>query len=105
MTAHPALRVAPQVGYAIIGVARLSGDYELRAFRLLSDPRHAPAVLYGMPGAPHGTRELVAEHAWDPPSVAAGATTQVSVSVPGARPGDFAQAAFRGLCDWANTQH
>jgi hypothetical protein len=94
LTRLQAIRVAPQVGYAIIGVARLSADYELRAFRLLCDPRHAPSVLYGLPTLPHGTREILAEQAWDPPSIAAGATVQLNVAVAGARPGDFVQAAY-----------
>ncbi|WP_237214732.1 hypothetical protein [Falsiroseomonas oryziterrae] len=94
LTRLQAIRLAPQVGYAVIGVARLSSDYELRAFRLLCDPRHAPAVLYGLPDLPHGSRELVAEAPWDPPSIAAGASAQLNVNVPGARPGDFVQAAY-----------
>lgn len=89
-----ALRLSPAVATAVIGVARISSDYELRALRLNCDPRHAPAVMYGLPDLPIGVRNLVAEQAWDPASIAAGASAQVNVSVPGARPGDFAQAAF-----------
>jgi hypothetical protein len=62
--------------------------------RLACDPRHAPAVLYGLPDLRHGARELVAEAAWDPSSIAAGGSTTTTVSVPGARPGDFVQAAY-----------
>ena len=94
LTRLQAIRVAPSVGYAIIGVARLGFDYELRAMHLLCDPRHAPAILYGLPDLPHGTREMVREQAWDPPSIAAGGTAQTNVTVAGARPGDFVQAAF-----------
>jgi len=94
LTRLQAIRVAPSVGYAIIGVARLGFDYELRSLRLLCDPRHAPAVLYGLPDLPHGSREIVREQAWDPPSIAAGGSAQTSVTVPGAWPGDFVQAAF-----------
>jgi hypothetical protein len=36
----------------------------------------------------------VAEAAWDPPSIAGGANAQTNVTVPGARPGDFVQAAY-----------
>ncbi|MGG5820501.1 phage tail fiber protein [Falsiroseomonas sp. HW251] len=94
LTRLQAIRVAPSVGYAVIGVARLADDYELRAFRLMCDPRHSPALLYGLPDLPHGRRELIAEQAWDPPSIVAGGSAQTNVSVPGARPGDFVQAAY-----------
>jgi len=89
-----AIRLAPQVATAIIGVARLSADYEVRAMRLFCDPSFAPALVYGLPGLPHGARELRGEVAWDPPSIAAGATAQINVPLPGVRPGDFTQASF-----------
>lgn len=89
-----AVRLSPAVTTAVIGVARISSDYELRALRLNCDPRHAPAVMYGLPDLPIGVRELVAEQAWDPASIAAGASAQTNVPVSGARPGDFVQAAF-----------
>jgi hypothetical protein len=94
LTRLQVVRLAPQVAYAFIGVARIGRDYEVRALRLACDPAFSPPLLYGLPGLPHGTRELVAELAWDPPSIAAGASAQVSVPLPGARPGDFAQAGF-----------
>jgi hypothetical protein len=89
-----AIRLAPQVAYAIIGVARITADYEVRAMRLFCDPSFAPALLYGLPNLPHGMRELKAEAAWDPPSIAAGGTAQLNVPLPGVRPGDFTQASF-----------
>jgi len=89
-----AIRLAPQVATAIIGVARISADYEVRAMRLFCDPSYAPALLYGLPNLPHGARELKGEAAWDPPSIAAGGTAQINVTVPGVRPGDFTQASF-----------
>jgi hypothetical protein len=88
------VRLEPQVAYAIIGVARIGTDYEVRAMRLACDPSQSPQLLYGLPGLPHGARELRGELGWDPPSIAAGGTTQVNVTVPGARPGDFVQAAY-----------
>jgi hypothetical protein len=94
LTRLQAVRLAPNVGYAVIGIARLGSDYEARAMRLLCDPRHAPAVLYGLPGLNHGTRELIAEQAWDPAAIAAGGSAQTNVTVTGARPGDFVQAAY-----------
>lgn len=94
LTRLQAIRLSAAVGYAVIGVARIDRDYELRAMRLLCDPRHAPAVLYGLPDLRHGARDLVADAAWDPPSIAAGASAQLNVALAGARPGDFAQAAF-----------
>lgn len=94
LTRPQVVRLADSVAYAIIGVARISRDYEVRAMRLGCDPLFAPALLYGLPNLPVGTRELVAETGWDPPSIAAGASAQVSVPLAGARPGDFASAAF-----------
>jgi hypothetical protein len=89
-----AIHLAPQVATAIIGVARITADVEVRAMRLFCDPSFAPALLYALPDLPHGTRELKAEVPWDPPSIAAGGTTQLNVPVPGVRPGDFTQASF-----------
>jgi hypothetical protein len=94
LTRLQAVKLSDAVAYAVIGLARLSADYEVRAMRLFCDPRHAPALLYGLPDLRHGARELVAEQAWDPPSIAAGASAQTNVTVSGARPGDFVQAAF-----------
>jgi hypothetical protein len=94
LTRLQAVRLGASVGFAVIGLARIGADYEARAMRLFCDPRHAPSVLYGLPDLRHGARELVAESAWDPPSIAAGGTTQLNVTVAGARPGDFVQAAF-----------
>jgi hypothetical protein len=94
LTRLQAVRLSAAVGHAVIGVVRIDRDYELRAMRLLCDPRHAPAVLYGLPDLRHGARDLVAETAWDPPSIAAGGSAQLNVALAGAHPGDFAQAAF-----------
>jgi hypothetical protein len=84
----------PQVAYAIIGVARVGTDYEVRAMRLSCDPSHSPTVLHGLPDLPFGTREVKAETSWDPPSLAPGATAQINLPMPGLRPGDFVQASF-----------
>lgn len=94
LTRPQVIRLADQVAYAIIGVARITSDYVVRAMRLCCDPLFSPPLLYGLPDLPHGARELVAEAAWDPPSIAAGASAQINVTLPGARPGDFASAAF-----------
>ncbi|TCH97971.1 hydrolase [Roseococcus sp. SYP-B2431] len=94
LTRLQVLRLEPAVAYAIIGVARIGTDYEVRAMRLSTDPSVSPPLLYGLPDLRHGTRELKAEADWDPPAIAAGATAQLSVALNGARPGDFAQAAF-----------
>jgi len=94
LTRPQVVHLEPQVAYAIIGLARIGTDYEVRAMRLGCDPLFTPPLLYGQPGLPHGARELVAEAAWDPASIAAGASAQTNVTVPGARPGDFASAAF-----------
>jgi len=94
LTRLQVVRLAEAVQTAIIGVARVGTDYEVRSLRLACDPSQSPAVLYGTPELPHGVREIRAEMAWDPPSIAAGATAQLNVPLPGARPGDFVQAAF-----------
>jgi hypothetical protein len=94
LTRLQAIRLWDTVAYAIIGVARITADYELRAMRLFCDPSESPSLLYGLPDLPHGARELRGEAEWDPPAVAAGASAQINVPVPGARPGDFCQAAF-----------
>ncbi len=94
LTRLQVVRLEPAVAYAIIGVARIGVDYEVRAMRLLTDPSVSPPLLYGLPDLRHGARELRAEAAWDPPSIAAGGTAQLNVPLPGARPGDFVQAAF-----------
>ncbi len=94
LTRLQTVRLEPQVAYAIIGVGRLTQDFEVRAMRLYCDPAFSPPVMFGQPGLPHGVRELRAEAGWDVPSVAVGGTTSLNVSVPGARPGDFCQAAF-----------
>lgn len=94
LTRLQVVRLEPSVAYAIIGVARIGTDYEVRAMRLLCDPSVSPPLLYGLPDLRHGARELRAELPWDPPSIAAGASAQLNVPLPGARPGDFVQAAF-----------
>ncbi len=94
LTRLQVVRLEPAVAYAIIGVARIGTDYEVRALRLACDPAHSPPLLFGLPDLPHGSRELRGEAAWDPPALAAGASAQVNVAVPGVRPGDFVQAAY-----------
>lgn len=94
LTRLQVVRLEASVAYAIIGVARIGTDYEVRAMRLFTDPSVSPPLLYGLPDLRHGARELRAELAWDPPSIAAGATTPINVPLTGARPGDFVQAAF-----------
>jgi hypothetical protein len=94
LTRLQVVRLADPVAYAIIGLARVTADYEVRALRLACDPSQAPAVLWGLPDLPFGTRELTAEADWTPGSIPAGGSARVDVPLPGARPGDFAQAAF-----------
>ena len=94
LTRPQVIRLADQVAYAIIGVARIARDYEVRALRLACDPLFAPPLLYGLTDLPHGARELAAEMPWDPGSIAPGASAQINVPLQGARPGDFATAAF-----------
>jgi hypothetical protein len=94
LTRLQVVRFEPQVAYAIVGVARISRDYEVRSMRLACDPSEAPTVLFGLPDLPFGSRELRGEAGWDPPAIAAGGTATINVTVNGARPGDFVQASF-----------
>jgi hypothetical protein len=94
LTRLQVIRLEPAVAYAIIGVARIDRDYEVRAMRLATDPAQSPPLLFGLPDLPHGTRELRGEMGWDPASIAAGASQQLNVAVAGARPGDLCQAAY-----------
>jgi hypothetical protein len=71
-----------------------------RKFPELSLPiRKPPQVLNGAPLLSRplsgsGRREFAAEVAWDLPSLAAGATANVDITVTGARVGDLAQASL-----------
>ena len=94
LTRLQVVRLHPSVAYAIIGVARVGTDYEVRSMRLYCDPAFSPSVLYNLPDLPFGTRELRTESPWDPPSIPAGGTTQTNIALPGLRPGDFVQASF-----------
>jgi len=94
LTRLQVVRLAAPVFYALIGIAGIGDTYEARALRMACDPSQAPSALWGLPDLPFGKRELVAELAWDPPAIAAGGTAQVNVPLPGARPGDFAGAAW-----------
>lgn len=88
------IRLDPSIAFAIIGVHAVGAPGTLRALRLFTPPEHAPALVTGTPFVPAGAAVLRAEAEWDPPSLAAGATTQLNVPLAGARPGDHAQAAF-----------
>jgi hypothetical protein len=93
------IRVGPGVAYAQVGVVGFDGPIDLQALRLYGLPETAPAVLNGTPllsGALSGSgrREFAAEVSWDLPSLAAGATALLDVTVTGARVGDLAQASL-----------
>jgi hypothetical protein len=93
------IRVGPRVTYAQVGIVGLDGPIELQALRLYGLPDATPAVLNGTPllSGPlsgSGRREFAAEVSWDLPSLAAGATAMLDVTVTGARVGDLAQASL-----------
>ncbi|EFH10537.1 hypothetical protein HMPREF0731_3241 [Pseudoroseomonas cervicalis ATCC 49957] len=88
------VRLGPGVAFAQIGIIGFDGQIELEALRLYGLPEDAPAVLYGCPSLPAGTRTLALETSWDLPSLGPGATANVDVTVPGARRGDFADASL-----------
>ena len=73
--------------------AILAGDRTGRQ-RLFGLHEAAPAVLHGCPPVPIDTRSLAPETTWHLPSLAAGATANIDVTVPGARRGDFADASL-----------
>lgn len=88
------IRVGAGVAFAQVGIVGFDGQIELEALRLFGLPEAAPAVLYACPAVPIGTRSLALETTWDLPSLAAGATANIDVAVPGARGGDFADASL-----------
>ena len=94
LTRLQVVRLDPSVAYAIIGVARVSTDYEVRSMRLYCDPAFSPPVLYNLPDLAFGTRQIQTETPWDLPPIPSGGTTQTNIALPGLRPGDFIQASF-----------
>lgn len=80
--------------FAQIGIIGFDGQIELEALPLYGLTEDAPAVLYGCPSLPAGTRTLTLETSWDLPSLGPSATASVDVTVPGARRGDFADASL-----------
>jgi hypothetical protein len=88
------IRIGAGVAFAQVGIVGFDGQIELEALRLFGLPEVAPAVLYACPSVPIGTRSLALETTWDLPSLTAGATANIDVTVPGARRGDFADASL-----------
>jgi hypothetical protein len=80
-------------------VVGFDGPIDLQALRLYGLPEAAPAVLNGTPLlsgllSGSGRREFAAEVSWELPSLTAGATALLDVTVTGARVGDLAQASL-----------
>jgi hypothetical protein len=88
------VRLGAGVAFAQIGIIGFDGQIELEALRLYGLPEDAPAILYGCPSLPAGTRTLALETSWDLPSLGPGATTNIDVTVAGARRGDLADASL-----------
>jgi hypothetical protein len=82
------MRVSMAVAFAQIGIIGFDGQIELKALRLYGLPEDAPAVIYGCPSLPAGTRTLTLETTWDLPSLGLGAEHLFDVTVSGARLGD-----------------
>lgn len=79
--------------FAIIGLRSSNVASVLRSLRLYCPTRYSPQILYG--GARNwGTREFIASANYDPPSLAAGASASVDLTVTNARQGDYAQGSF-----------
>jgi hypothetical protein len=80
--------------FAAIGVRGGSANAILKALRLYCSPLHGPALIYGG-SRKWGVREYaVPDLAWTLPSLAAGATMTLDVTLPSVRQGDFVQASF-----------
>lgn len=88
------IRVGAGVAFAQVGIVGFDGQIELEALRLFGLPEAAPAVLYACPSVPIGTRSLALETTWDLPSLTAGSTANIDVTVQGARRGHFADASL-----------
>ncbi|MDO9708690.1 phage tail fiber protein [Paracraurococcus lichenis] len=87
--------LAPGAAYAVIGVRGGNAASVLKSLRLYVPATEAPMVLAGG-GRAWGTRELSASLAYDPPSLAAGASAMQAVTLPNIQNGDFVQAGFSG---------
>ncbi len=94
LTRRQTMRVSAGVAFAQVGIVGFDGHIELEALQLFGLPEAAPAVLYACPSVPVGTRSLALEKTWDLPSLVAGATANIDVTVPGARRADFADASL-----------
>ena len=90
------LRFGPEMAFAQIGIIGFDGQIEVEALRLYGLSEDAPAVLYGCPSLPAGTRTLMMASgiSWDLPNLGPGAVANADVTVPGARRGDFADASL-----------
>jgi hypothetical protein len=87
--------LAPGAAFAVIGVRGGHAGSVLKSLRLYAPATEAPMVLAGA-GRAWGMRELAASLAYDPPSLAAGATATQAVTLPHVQAGDFVQAGFSG---------
>jgi hypothetical protein len=87
--------LAPNAAFAVIGVRGGNAASVLKSLRLYVPAAEAPMVLAGA-GRAWGTRELAASLAYDPPSLAAGASAAQAVTLPNVQNGDFVQAGFTG---------
>ena len=96
--------LAPNAAFAVIGVRGGNANALLKSLRLYAPATEAPQVLAGA-GRLWGSRELTASLAYDPPSIAAGASAMQAVALPYVQNGDFVQAAFGGQAsayiDWS----
>ena len=86
------VRFGPEVAFAQIGIIGFDGQIELEALRLYGLPEDAPAVLYGCPALPAGTRTLMIASgiSWVLPNLGPGAVANADITVLGARRVDFA---------------
>jgi len=91
---HQRIALSAGCRFAIIGVRGSSGSAVLSAMRLFCSSLQAPRVLRGGGARAWGSRELTTTQAWTVPSLAAGATATLDVTLAGVRGGDYVQAGF-----------
>jgi hypothetical protein len=82
--------------FAAIGVRGGTSAAVIKSLRLYCAPLHAPALLYGG-SRKWGVREYTTTLAYDPPDLAAGASTTQVVTLPHVAGGDFVQASHSAV--------
>jgi hypothetical protein len=80
--------------FAQIGIIGFDVQIEVEALRLYGLPEDAPVVLCGCSALPAGGRTLMFSASWELPSMTPNAATNMDVTLPGLRRGNFADASL-----------